>query len=145
MLGSHCIKTWSSSQGAVALSSAEAEFYGMIEGVIKAKGLISLAKELGFMDLVNVVHLGTDSTAAKSFVSRQGFGKMKHIEIRDMWLQKEVRDGKVEVRKVPGDKNPADLMTKILSTKDIQSRLDKMNLVATWIKGMETLEGYPLV
>ena len=88
MLGSHCIKTWSSSQGAVALSSAEAEFYGMIEGVIKAKGLISLAKELGFLDLVNVVHLGTDSTAAKSFVSRQGFGKMKHIEIRDMWLQK---------------------------------------------------------
>ena len=134
MLGSHCIKTWSSSQGAVALSSAEAEFYGMIEGVIKAKGLISLAKELGFLDLVNVVHLGTDSTAAKSFVSRQGFGKMKHIEIRDMWLQKEVRDGKVEVSKVPGDKNPADLMTKILSTKDIRSRLDKMNLVATWIK-----------
>ena len=62
-----------------------------------------------------------------------------------MWLQKEVRDGKVEVSKVLGDKNPADLMTKILSTKDIQSRLDKMNLVATWIKGVETLEGYPLV
>ena len=140
MLGSHCIKTWSSSQGAVALSSAEAEFYGMIEGVIKAKGLISLAKELGFVDLVNVVHLGTDSTAAKSFVSRQGFGKMKHIEIRDMWLQKEVRDGKVEVSKVPGDQNPADLMTKILSTKDIQVRLDKMNLVATWIKAMEAMD-----
>ena len=32
MLGKHCIKTWSASQGAVALSSAEAEFYGMIEG-----------------------------------------------------------------------------------------------------------------
>ena len=119
------------------MSSAEAEFYGMIEGVIKAKGLISLAKELGFVDLVNVVHLGTDSTAAKSFVSRQGFGKMKHIEIRDMWLQKEVRDGKVEVSKVPGDRNPADLMTKILNNKDTQSRLDKMNLVATWIITME--------
>ena len=139
MLGSHCIKTWSSSQGAVALSSTEAEFYGMIEGVIKAKGLISLAKELGFVDLVNVVHLGTDSTAAKSFVSRQGFGKMKHIEIRNMWLQKEVRDGKVEVSKVPGDQNPADLMTKVLNTKDIQIRLTKMSLVATWIKRMEAL------
>ena len=135
------MKTWSSSQGAVALSSAEAEFYGMVEGVIKAEGLISLAKELGFVDLVNVVHLGTDSTAAKNLVSRQGFGKMKHIEIKDMWLQKEVRDGKVEVNKVPGDKNPADLMIKILSTKDIQVRLDKMGLVATWIKAMEFGEG----
>ena len=45
-----------------------------------------------------------------------------------------MRDGKVEVSKAPGDKNLADLMTKILSTKDIQSRLDKMNLVAAWIK-----------
>ena len=44
---------------------------------------------------------------------------MKHIEIRDLWLQKEVREGKVEVCKVPGVNNPADLMTKVLSTKDI--------------------------
>lgn len=43
MLGGHCIKTWSASQGAHALSSAEAELYGMIEGVTRAKGLLSLA------------------------------------------------------------------------------------------------------
>ncbi len=77
MIGSHCVKTWSSTQGAIALSSAEAEFYGMVEAVIKAKGLISLAKELGFQDLRNKVHIKTDSSAAKSFVSRQGLGKMK--------------------------------------------------------------------
>ena len=52
MFGTHCWRTWSSSQGAVALSSAEAEFYAMIEAVIRAKGLISLAEELGFMDLI---------------------------------------------------------------------------------------------
>ena len=89
----------------------------------RGQGLISLAKELGFLDLVNVVRLGTDSTAAKSFVSRQGFGKMKHIEIRDMWLQKEVRDGKVEVSKIRGDENPADLMTKVLGIKYVEERL----------------------
>ena len=75
MLGEHCIKTWSASQGAVALSSAEAEFYGMIEGVTRAKGLLSLARELGFEELSTVVHLGTDSSAAKSFVSRRGLGE----------------------------------------------------------------------
>ena len=48
MLGIHCIKTWSVTQGAVALSSAEAEFYAMIEAVIRAKGLRNLAVELGF-------------------------------------------------------------------------------------------------
>ena len=36
MFGEHCIKTWSATQGAVALSSAEAEFYAMIEAVTRA-------------------------------------------------------------------------------------------------------------
>ncbi len=38
MFGKHCIKTWSSTQGALALSSAEAEYYSMVEGVIRGKG-----------------------------------------------------------------------------------------------------------
>ena len=73
------------------------------------------------------------SSEAERISPPNPIGKMKHIEIRDMWLQKEVREGKVEVSKVPGDENPADLMTKILGLKDIQLRLDKMNLAATWI------------
>ena len=76
MLASICIKTWCATQGAYAMSSAEAEFYAMIEGVTRAKGLLTLASEVGFEGLSNVVRLGTDSSAAESFVSRRGFGKM---------------------------------------------------------------------
>ena len=90
MLGSHCIKTWSATQGAYALSSAEAELYGMIEGVTRARGLVTLAEELGFGSLKSTIRLGTDSSAAKSFVCRRGLGKMTHLEIRDLWLQQEV-------------------------------------------------------
>ena len=75
-----------------------------------------------------MVRLGTDSSAAKSFVSRRGLGRMRHLEIRDMWLQREVREGGLEVSKVHGQDNPADLMTKILNVKDISSRLGWMNL-----------------
>ena len=128
MVGNHCIKTWSATQGAYALSSAEAEFYAMIEAVTRAKGLVSLAQELGFGALSNVVHLSTDSSAAKSFVCRRGLGRMRHLEIRDLWLQKEVRDGKVEVSKIPGTQNPADLMTKILGLEEIKDRLKGMNI-----------------
>jgi len=128
MLGMHCIKTWSSSQGPIALSSAEAEFYAMVEAVTKAKGLTGLAIELGFEDISQVIHLGTDSSAAKSFVCRRGLGRMKHIEIRDLWLQKEVREGKLEISKIPGDENPSDLMTKILGMQDIKTRLQGMNI-----------------
>ena len=57
-------------------------------------------------------HPGTDSSAAKSFASRRGVGKMRHIEIRDLWLQKEVAEGKVEVIKVKGEENPGNELTK---------------------------------
>ena len=103
MLGSHSIKTWSASQGATALSSDEAEFYVMIEAVLRAKGLLSLASELGFSALPNVVKFGTDSSAAKSFVSRRGLGKMRHLEIRNRWLQQEVLNKRVVVSKVAGE------------------------------------------
>ena len=128
MLGKHCIKMWSATQGAYALSSAEAEFYVMIEGVTRAKGLISLANELGFDRLQNVVELGMDSSAAKSFVRRRVLGKMRHVDIRNLCLQKEVADGKVVVSKIPGKEKPGDLMTKISSSGEIAERLTKMNL-----------------
>ena len=115
LMGRHCIKTWSTTQGAVALSSAEAEFYALVEAVLRAKGLITVATELGFTRLRTEVKAATDSSAAKSFLNRRGLGKMKHIEIRDLWLQEDVLKGHVEVMKVLGTENPADLMIKFLS------------------------------
>ena len=126
MLGYHCIKRWSAAQGAYALSSAEAELYAMVEAVTRSKGLCSLARELGFTSLGNVIKLATDSAAARSFVNRRGLGRMRHLDIRDMWLQKEVLDGAVVVDKVSGTANPADLMTKVLSLNDIVARLKMM-------------------
>ena len=86
MLGKYCLKTWSPTQASVALSSAEAEFYAMIEATSQAKGVVTVMMEMGF-NISAPIHLFTDSSAAKSFVSRQGLGKMKHLEIRNLWLR----------------------------------------------------------
>ena len=131
MVGNHCIKTWSSTQGAVALSSAEAEFYAMIEAVIRGKGVVSIMTELGF-NTNGKTALFTDSSAAKSFVSRTGLGKMKHLEIRDLWLQREVGLGKVLVYTVEGPRNPADLMTKYLKRWEIEVRFGLLGIKVSW-------------
>ena len=102
MIGGHLIKSYSSTQKTIALSSAEAEFYAMVEGVTRAKGLRSVAVELGFDDISDVVHLSTDSEAAKQFVNRRGLGRMKHLQIKDLWLQKEAREGRLEIYKIMG-------------------------------------------
>ena len=123
MWGSHCWKTWSTTQGATALSSAEAEFYAMVDGVQRSKYLCTIASELGVSALRQNIILGTDSEAAKSFVARRGLGRMRHIEVRDLWLQEEVRKGNVTVTKLPGTENAADLMTKYLSRTEVGDRL----------------------
>ena len=46
MKGPHRIKTWCSTQGALAMSSAEAEFYSMVEGVLRGYEMIGLSGEL---------------------------------------------------------------------------------------------------
>ena len=53
---------------------------------------------------------------------------MRHMEIRDMYSQKEVSEGKVEVSKTPGEESPADLMTKILGCGDSKERLERMSI-----------------
>ena len=45
-MGGHCVKAWSSTQGAIALSSAEAEFYAMVDAVLKAKWLTTVSQEM---------------------------------------------------------------------------------------------------
>ena len=54
LIGNHCVKTWSCRQGPIALSSAEAEYYSMVEGAIKAKGVQTVAREIGLLLSSNV-------------------------------------------------------------------------------------------
>lgn len=132
MLGQHCVRTWSSTQAAIALSSAEAEFYALVDATLRAKGMLSVLSELGLPSVGQAVEVFTDSSAAKSFVSKRGLGKMRHLELRDLWLQREVGEGKVVVRKIAGARNPADAMTKFLSRIDLQTRLNSLGLEMEW-------------
>ena len=47
MIGQHCIRTWSSTQPSVTLSSGEAEFYGLVKAAGAGLGHQSLAGDLG--------------------------------------------------------------------------------------------------
>ena len=53
---------------------------------------------------------------------------MRHIEVRGLWLKEEVRKGIVEVEKVKGSENPADLITKFLCKAEVEKKLRGMNV-----------------
>ena len=89
MVGRNCIKSWSTTQGPVALSSAEAKYYSMVEETMRAKNLQSVGSEIGMKSLDSEITLATDSSAAKSFVARKGIGRMRPMDVRYLWLQTE--------------------------------------------------------
>jgi hypothetical protein len=130
VLGGHCLRTWSSTQAPIALSSAEAEYYAMVEATTRALGIRSMLSELGVV-CVGPTELYSDSSAARCFASRRGVGRMRHLEVRHLWLQGAVACQKVVVRRVPGEENPADLLTKYLSVREVVYRLNKLAL--QWI------------
>ncbi len=124
MHGWHCVKTWSSTQATVALSSGESELYSLTKGASQAIGLMALAADLGIA--VNA-KMHTDASATLGIVQRQGLGKLRHIGVQYLWLQERVRDGTMVVKKVAGIDNPADLMTKHLAAVDIERHIEHLN------------------
>ena len=115
MMGRHAVKTWSSTQPTVALSSGEAEFTGVLKGSGIGLGYQSLLADLGIRLPLRV---WTDSAAAIGVCSRQGLGKLRHIDTHLLWIQQAVRCKRVDLRKIPGETNPADLFTKHLASRE---------------------------
>ena len=125
-MGPHCLKTWSSTQSSPALSSCEAEYYAMVDGASRALGLEEAAKELGIK--AHGMELETDASAAKSYASRRGAGRIRHVEVRWLWLQKAVADGRFKLVKIVGGDNPADVLTKYKALAEAQGLLRSVNV-----------------
>ena len=125
MLGGHCVKSWSSTQAKIALSSGEAEYSGIVKATSEGMGIQSMMKDLGY-DFKLIVH--TDSSAAVGIGNRHGLGKVKHMDIKELWIQEKVMDGDIKLIKVPGTGNLADLMTKHLERAKVDEVLEKMSI-----------------
>ena len=119
------MKSWSSTQASTAMSSGEAEYYAMVKGASEALGIQALAADLGWSWKVR---MWVDSSAAKSIASRTGLGKVRHIEVRFLWLQEVVKAGRIELRKIPGERNPADIMTKPKNAVEVVSKFESLGL-----------------
>ena len=126
-IGGHTLKAYSATQNIIALSSAEAELYALVKAASSAMGLVSTAGDFG-------EHLGirvnADSSAAIGIVYRQGLGKVRHLDVQQLWLQQKVMRKELKVNKVLGLENCADLMTKFLASNAIEKILEDMGYEA---------------
>ena len=121
--GAHVIKTWSVNQAVIALSSGEAEYYGLVKAASVAIGMKSLGEDLG-MVLTGKITIRSDASAAIGIANRVGIGKVRHIEVNQLWLQDKVYGGEVEIVKVKSEDNLVDALTKPMDTASIQKYID---------------------
>ncbi|CAK0811260.1 unnamed protein product, partial [Prorocentrum cordatum] len=101
-------------QGVQSASSGEAELYGATSVVMDGKLVKNMLEWLGYEV---AWELGIDSSAAKAMINREGVGKVKHLDVRALWIQQERKVHGLNIKKESGTKNMADLGTKAHTTE----------------------------
>ena len=70
-----------------------------------------------------------DASACKGMVLRHGSGKVKHLSVKQLWVQEAVRAFDVQVTRVPRAENPADILTHNVSHPTAEKQLERINAV----------------
>ena len=135
MHGLRLVHFLSSTQMLAALFTAEAEWYACIRTASRSLALIEMARCIG---LIVKGRLHLDLNAAKGIAQRRGVGKIRHLATQTLWLQEILQRQGVNIFKVAGGDNPADVGTKHVATQaEYWKCLDKMCVF--WKEGRSDL------
>ena len=85
------------------------------------------------MELLNInkvnITIHTDSSSGKSMATRIGSSrKAKHIELKHLFIQQLISHDFVRLIKIHTNDNPADILTKYVSTETLQRHLQQVGL-----------------
>ena len=95
--GDHTLRAWASTQNVIALSSGESEYYGLVKAASVSIGIRSMMADLGVEVRIRLI---TDATTGIAIASRRGLGKIKHLDVAQLWVQAKVKSKELEVSKI---------------------------------------------
>jgi hypothetical protein len=121
MLAGAAVVTKSARQHCISMSSCEAELNALAEAAIELLHVVEVVTFLGHDVMSSPIEVHTDSKAAYDLCHRFTTStNSRHID-RKMFKMRELRGaGRVNVVHIPGETNPADLFTKILSRQPFE-------------------------
>ncbi len=105
-------------QMAIAQSSAEAELGGAHRAALM--GVCVQNTWLELFDENLPIGLLMDSAAGKIMAVRRGKGKVRHLEVKQLYLQELTNALRVKTYKAKGEENKADIGTKPMTTRVLQ-------------------------
>ena len=73
------------------------------------------------------LRLLTDSSAARGIIQRQGCGKVKHLDVKSLWIQERESVGDLTVIKIPRLENCSDLLTHHCTEAEAELHLSRLS------------------
>ena len=119
-LGGNMIAWRSSRQSCITLSTAEAELEAATEGLVALQGIQAILVDIGvgpFFDM----HLHSDSTSALAIAHGSCSWRTRHLRLKSAWIGELVKAGKITFNHCSGEVQPADMLTKPLSSGRLRS------------------------
>ena len=114
--------------GTLSPGNTVAELYAINTGATEALQIRSLLMELLNINKVHI-RIHTDSSSGKSMATRIGSSrKAKHIELKHLFIQQLISHDFVRLIKIHTNDNPADILTKYVSTETLQRHLQQVGL-----------------
>ena len=127
----HLLKSSSTTQAVVSLSSAEAEFYAAVNAAAAGTGCVSMMRDLevilqqqgvevkakglgGGVDSPSL-EIKLDAKAGRAIAMRRGAGRIRHIATPTLWLHRLVINGDIKMTRVGGSDKCADFGKKHLN------------------------------
>ena len=119
----------SKTQSILAQSTCESELLALGAGVMEGRFAQTVVEEMGEKITLEAY---CDSSSAVAITvrrgRRRGLGRLRHLNVKQMWLQQEVREKRLTVSRVASAQNVSDLFAKALLGPRFRVLLDMIGL-----------------
>ena len=127
LVGGFLINATSRTQCVISQSSGEAEYIAGTASASEGLYVSELFKSCGFETKL-LIHI--DSTLAIGTAIRRGLTRIRHLDVRFLWLQSVCAEKRLELRKCPGEENCADSNTKAACKASLEFCRSRMGVAA---------------
>ena len=122
------VKHWSSTQATIASEVGEAEYYRLVRAATEGLAMAPLGRDLGYELSLRI---WVDRTTAKAIVTPLGLGIRCATWRSSSCGLRKLFDDFFDIRKVAGERNPADVLTKAMSMVEMKEKVESIGGLLT--------------